>query len=40
MIIELARDETKQNELKKNISQLAKINADERIAEEILSLLK
>ena len=40
MIIELAKDETKQNELKKNISQLAKINADERIAEEILSLLK
>ncbi|HET6722421.1 MAG TPA: undecaprenyldiphospho-muramoylpentapeptide beta-N-acetylglucosaminyltransferase [Chitinophagaceae bacterium] len=40
MIIELAKDETKQNELKKNIGQLAKINADERIAEEILSLLK
>ena len=40
MIIELAKDETKQNELKKNISQLAKINADERIAAEILSLLK
>ena len=40
MIIELAKDETIQNELKKNISQLAKINADERIAEEVLSLLK
>ena len=40
MIIELAKDETKQNELKKNISQLAKKNADERIAEEIFSLLK
>jgi UDP-N-acetylglucosamine--N-acetylmuramyl-(pentapeptide) pyrophosphoryl-undecaprenol N-acetylglucosamine transferase len=39
-IIQLAKDETKQNELKQNISQLAKINADERIAEEILSLLK
>ena len=40
MIIELAKDETRQNELKKNISQLAKINADGRIADEILSLLK
>ena len=40
MIIELAKDETKQNELKNNISQLAIINADERIAEEIFSLLR
>lgn len=40
MIIELAKDEAKQNELKKNISQLAKVNADERIAEEVLGLLK
>lgn len=40
MIIELAKDEEKQNELKNNISQLAITNADERIAEEIFSLLK
>jgi len=40
MIIELAKDEVKQNELKNNISQLAIINADERIADEIFSLLR
>ena len=40
MIIELAKDETKQNELKKNISELALLNADNRIANEILKLLK
>jgi len=38
MIIELARDENKQNELKKNIGALAIIDADKRIAEEILKL--
>ena len=40
MIIELAKDEVKQNELKNNIGQLAIINADKRIAEEILNLIK
>ena len=40
MIIELARDEAKQNELRNNISQLAITDADERITAEILSLLK
>ncbi|HET9825016.1 MAG TPA: undecaprenyldiphospho-muramoylpentapeptide beta-N-acetylglucosaminyltransferase [Chitinophagaceae bacterium] len=35
-IIELASDEDKQNELKKNIGALAIIDADKRIAEEIL----
>jgi UDP-N-acetylglucosamine--N-acetylmuramyl-(pentapeptide) pyrophosphoryl-undecaprenol N-acetylglucosamine transferase len=39
MIIELARDEAKQNDLKKNIGQLAIADADRRIAEEILKLL-
>ena len=38
MIIELARNETKQNELKNNISQLAITDADVRIAEEILKI--
>jgi UDP-N-acetylglucosamine--N-acetylmuramyl-(pentapeptide) pyrophosphoryl-undecaprenol N-acetylglucosamine transferase len=40
MIIELAKDEAKQNELKKNISALAIIDADEKIADEILKLLQ
>jgi UDP-N-acetylglucosamine--N-acetylmuramyl-(pentapeptide) pyrophosphoryl-undecaprenol N-acetylglucosamine transferase len=40
MIIELAKDETKQNELKNSISQLAIADADKRIAEEILNLVK
>ena len=40
MIIELARDEAKQNELRNNISQLAITDADERIAAEIFSVLK
>jgi UDP-N-acetylglucosamine--N-acetylmuramyl-(pentapeptide) pyrophosphoryl-undecaprenol N-acetylglucosamine transferase len=35
-IIELSKDEIKQNELKKNIGMLAIIDADKRIAEEIL----
>lgn len=39
MIIELAKDEKRQNELRKNISQLAIVNADEKIADEILKLL-
>jgi UDP-N-acetylglucosamine--N-acetylmuramyl-(pentapeptide) pyrophosphoryl-undecaprenol N-acetylglucosamine transferase len=36
MIIELAQDENKQNELKRNMGALAIIDADRRIAEEIL----
>ncbi|HEV8286207.1 MAG TPA: undecaprenyldiphospho-muramoylpentapeptide beta-N-acetylglucosaminyltransferase [Chitinophagaceae bacterium] len=40
MIIELANDENKQNELKKNIGALAITDADRRIAEEILNTLK
>jgi UDP-N-acetylglucosamine--N-acetylmuramyl-(pentapeptide) pyrophosphoryl-undecaprenol N-acetylglucosamine transferase len=36
MIIELAKDENKQNELKRNIGALAIIDADRRIAAEIL----
>jgi UDP-N-acetylglucosamine--N-acetylmuramyl-(pentapeptide) pyrophosphoryl-undecaprenol N-acetylglucosamine transferase len=39
MIIELAKDEAKQNELKKNIGALAIIDADKRIAEEILRFM-
>jgi UDP-N-acetylglucosamine:LPS N-acetylglucosamine transferase len=39
MIIELAKDENKQNEMKKNISALAKADADKKIAEEILKTL-
>ncbi len=39
MIIELAKDEAKQSELKNNIGQLAITNADERIAEEIFKLI-
>ncbi len=38
MIIELARDEAKQNELRNNIGQLAITDADVRIAEEILKV--
>jgi UDP-N-acetylglucosamine--N-acetylmuramyl-(pentapeptide) pyrophosphoryl-undecaprenol N-acetylglucosamine transferase len=37
MIIELARDANKQNELKKNIGILAITDADKRIAEEVLT---
>ncbi len=39
MIIELAKDETKQSELRKNIGQLAIRNADEKIADEIIKSL-
>jgi UDP-N-acetylglucosamine--N-acetylmuramyl-(pentapeptide) pyrophosphoryl-undecaprenol N-acetylglucosamine transferase len=38
MIIELAKDKAKQETLKKNIAQLATMDADERIAKEILKL--
>jgi UDP-N-acetylglucosamine--N-acetylmuramyl-(pentapeptide) pyrophosphoryl-undecaprenol N-acetylglucosamine transferase len=40
MIIDLSNDESKQNELKKNISALAITNADMKIAEEILKSIK
>ncbi len=40
MIIELAKDENRQAELKKNIGTLAITDADKRIAEEILKTLK
>ncbi|MFI5164684.1 MAG: undecaprenyldiphospho-muramoylpentapeptide beta-N-acetylglucosaminyltransferase [Bacteroidia bacterium] len=39
MIIELSKDENKQNELKKNIGMLAITNADEVIAREVLKTL-
>ena len=39
MIIELANDNNRQNELKKNIGALAIIDADKRIAEEVLRLI-
>ena len=39
MIIELAKDENKQEGLKNNISQLAITNADEKIADEIIKSL-
>ena len=39
VIIELAKDENKQNELKKNIGTLAITDADRKIAEEILKLI-
>ena len=39
MIIELAKDENKQTELKENIGALAITDADKRIAEEILRLV-
>lgn len=40
MIIELANDETKQTEMKKNISQFVITNADEKIADEIINILQ
>ena len=40
MIIELAKDENRQMELKKNIGQLAITDADKRIAVEILKLIE
>jgi len=39
MIIELAGNENKQNELKRNIGMLAITDADRRIAEEVLKLI-
>jgi UDP-N-acetylglucosamine--N-acetylmuramyl-(pentapeptide) pyrophosphoryl-undecaprenol N-acetylglucosamine transferase len=39
MIIDLARDESKQIELRQNIGRLAITNADMRIADEILKLI-
>jgi UDP-N-acetylglucosamine--N-acetylmuramyl-(pentapeptide) pyrophosphoryl-undecaprenol N-acetylglucosamine transferase len=39
MIIELSKDESKQEELKRNISALAISNADKKIAEEILKVI-
>jgi UDP-N-acetylglucosamine--N-acetylmuramyl-(pentapeptide) pyrophosphoryl-undecaprenol N-acetylglucosamine transferase len=39
MIIQLAKDENKQNELKKNIGMFAITDADKRIADEILKTL-
>jgi len=36
MIVGLSKDENKQNELRKNIGMLATIDADKRIAEEVL----
>jgi UDP-N-acetylglucosamine--N-acetylmuramyl-(pentapeptide) pyrophosphoryl-undecaprenol N-acetylglucosamine transferase len=38
-IIDLAKDENKQNELKKNIAALAITDADQKVAEEILKTL-
>lgn len=38
-IIELAKDETKQNELRQNIGALAVTDADKKVAEEILKLI-
>src|SRR6188474_1808679 len=38
MIIELAKDETKQSELRRHITELAIKDADERIAEEIFKI--
>src|SRR5690606_22191817 len=40
MIIDLAKDERRQNELKNNIGKMAMLKADEIIAEEVLSLIK
>ena len=39
MIIELAKDEKRQNELKNNIEKSAITDADRRIAEEVLKLI-
>ncbi len=39
MIIELANDDNKQSELKKNIVNVSNYDADERIAEEVLRAL-
>jgi len=39
MIIELSKDEQRQQELRKNIGLLAVTNADERIANKIIDLI-
>jgi len=39
MILELSKDENKQNELKRNIGQLGITDADKRIAEEVLKFI-
>ena len=39
MVVELAKNENRQNELKKNIAMLGIVDADRRIAEEILKLI-
>ena len=39
MILELSKDEHKQNELKRNIGQLGITDADKRIAEEVLKVI-
>jgi hypothetical protein len=39
MIIELAKDENRQSELKRNMGTLAIVNADELIARNILDLI-
>jgi UDP-N-acetylglucosamine--N-acetylmuramyl-(pentapeptide) pyrophosphoryl-undecaprenol N-acetylglucosamine transferase len=39
-VIELAKNENRQNELKKNIADLAIINADKVIAKEILNNIR
>jgi UDP-N-acetylglucosamine--N-acetylmuramyl-(pentapeptide) pyrophosphoryl-undecaprenol N-acetylglucosamine transferase len=39
MILELSKDENKQNELKQNIGQLGITDADRRIAEEVLKFI-
>ena len=40
MILELSKDETKQNELKQNIGRLGINDADKRIADEVLKLIQ
>ncbi len=40
MIIELAKDEQRQLELKENIGKMSMVKADELIADEVLSLIK
>ena len=40
MILELSKDENKQNELKQNIGQLGITDADRRIAEEVLKMIQ
>jgi UDP-N-acetylglucosamine--N-acetylmuramyl-(pentapeptide) pyrophosphoryl-undecaprenol N-acetylglucosamine transferase len=40
MIMELAKDKNRQNELKNNIGKFAITDADKRIAEEVLKLIR